>query len=37
AIHFEAIRLILRGVKYNIRPEPPTEEVSLPPIRRDPT
>ena len=37
AIHFEAIRLVLRGVKYNARPEPPAEDVSLPPIRRDPT
>ena len=35
AIHFEAIRLMLRGVKYTTRPEPPAEEVSLPPPRRD--
>ena len=35
AIHFEAIRLMLRGVKYTTRPEPPAEEVSLPPPYRD--
>ena len=35
AIHFEAIRLMLRGVKYTRRPEPPAEEVSLPERRRD--
>lgn len=35
AIHFEAIRLMLRGVKYTTRPEPPAKEVSLPPPRRD--
>ena len=28
AIHFEAIRLMLRGVKYTTRPEPPAKEVS---------
>ena len=35
AIHFEAIRLMLRGVKYTTRPEPPAKEVSPPPPRRD--
>ncbi|PPR12218.1 MAG: hypothetical protein CFH41_00252 [Alphaproteobacteria bacterium MarineAlpha11_Bin1] len=35
AIHFEAIRLMLRGVKYTKRPEPPAQDVSLPPSRRD--
>lgn len=37
AIHWQAIRLMLRGVKYTNRPEPPAEGVSTPPhpIRRD--
>ena len=37
AIHWQAIRLMLRGVKYNNRPEPPAEGVSTPPHpgRRD--
>ena len=35
AIHWQAIRLILRGAKYTNRPEPPAEDVSLPPSRRD--
>ena len=35
AIHFEAIRLMFRGVKYTRRPEPPKHEVSLPPSRGD--
>lgn len=37
SIHWQAIRLILRGVKYNNRPEPPAESVSMPahPPRKD--
>ncbi|CAN0390736.1 unnamed protein product [Discosporangium mesarthrocarpum] len=37
AIHWQAIRLMLRGVKYTNRPEPPAEGVSMPPhpVRRD--
>jgi uncharacterized protein len=37
AIHWQAIRLMLRGVKYTNRPEPPAEEVSTPshPVRKD--
>lgn len=35
AIHWQAIRLMLRGVKYTNRPEPPAEDVSLPPSRPD--
>jgi DUF1365 family protein len=37
AIHWQAIRLILRGAKYNNRPEPPAEGVSMPsqPTRKD--
>ena len=31
AIHWQAIRLILRGVKYTSRPEPPAKGVSTPP------
>jgi DUF1365 family protein len=31
AIHWQAIRLMLRGVKYTNRPEPPAEDVSMPP------
>lgn len=31
AIHWQAIRLMLRGVKYTNRPEPPAEGVSMPP------
>lgn len=31
AIHWQAIRLILRGVKYTTRPEPPAKGVSTPP------
>ena len=31
AIHWQAIRLMLRGVKYTNRPEPPEEDVSTPP------
>jgi uncharacterized protein len=31
AIHWQAIRLMLRGVKYTNRPEPPAEGVSTPP------
>ena len=33
AIHWQAIRLMLRGVKYTNRPEPPVEDVSLPASR----
>jgi len=33
-IHFQAIRLMLRGMKYIGRPEPPSEEVSIPPPRQ---
>lgn len=35
AIHWQAIRLMLRGVKHTNRPEPPAEDVSLPTDRRD--
>jgi DUF1365 family protein len=35
AIHWQAIRLMLRGVKYTTRPEPPVSDVSLPMNRRD--
>jgi len=35
AIHWQAIRLMLRGVKYTNRPEPPAADVSLPANRRD--
>lgn len=37
AIHWQAIRLMLRGVKYTNRPEPPAEGVSTPPhsVRKD--
>lgn len=31
AIHWQAIRLMLRGVKYTNRPQPPAEGVSTPP------
>ncbi len=31
AIHWQAIRLMLRGVKYTNRPEPPDQDVSTPP------
>lgn len=31
AIHWQAIRLMLRGVKYTNRPEPPADGVSTPP------
>ena len=31
AIHWQAIRLMLRGVKYTSRPEPPADGVSTPP------
>ena len=31
AIHWQAIRLMLRGVKYTNRPQPPSEGVSTPP------
>ena len=36
-IHWQAIRLILRGAKYTKRPEPPAEGVSMPPqpMRKD--
>lgn len=35
AIHWQAIRLMLRGVKYTTRPEPPPMDVSTPLNRRD--
>lgn len=35
AIHWQAIRLMLRGVKYTARPEPPVDDVSLPLNRKD--
>ena len=30
AIHWQAIRLMLRGVKYTNRPQPPAQDVSIP-------
>ncbi len=35
AIHWQAIRLMLRGVRFHRRPPPPDAEVSLPTARRD--
>jgi len=35
AIHWQAIRLMLRGVKYTNRPEPPPDDVSGPLRKRD--
>lgn len=35
AIHWHAVKLLLRGVKFHRRPEPPPQDVSRPARRRD--
>lgn len=36
AIHWQAVRSLLRGVKFRRRPKPPVDDVSLPAQTRDP-
>lgn len=35
AIHWHAVKLMIRGVRFHRRPAPPTDEVSPPPRRRE--